>query len=256
MFMTYYIYEYFTKFGEALYAKVSSPGNKGLQNINENSPRLDKQEAYTPYYMVAKLLWVAKNGRPDIEPEMSFLCIRLTKSTVQYKATFKRVIQFLKQTINDKRVVGSYNLSQLYTWSDSAYSLYPYLKIHTGRVILFGYGLVHCRSSKKKFNTKSSTEDETGIINDYLPYNIQICLFMEAQGCEIKQNIIFQDNQSVISMEENGKRSFTNNYRNIYMSYFFVKDHIDSNYMPNSYCSTEHMLAYFFTKALHGVLFF
>ena len=55
-------------FGEALDAKVSSPAKKCLQNINESSPRLDKQEACTLHYIAAKLICVEKMGITDIEP--------------------------------------------------------------------------------------------------------------------------------------------------------------------------------------------
>ena len=54
-------------------------------------------------------------GRPNIEPEVLFLCTRFSKSTVEYKAKLNSVLQFLKQTINYKRVVGAYNLNKLCT---------------------------------------------------------------------------------------------------------------------------------------------
>ena len=110
---------------------------------------MDHKEADTLHYIVSKLIWVAKMGRPDIEPDILFLCNRVTKSTVEYKEILKRVLQFLKQTIKNKRVVGAYNLSQLFLWVDSAYAVHPDLKIHTGGGISFLYGLVHCKSIKK-----------------------------------------------------------------------------------------------------------
>ena len=42
MFMNVYIEESITLFGEELDATVSSPPKKGLQKINENSPRINK----------------------------------------------------------------------------------------------------------------------------------------------------------------------------------------------------------------------
>ena len=38
---------------------------------------------------------------------------------------------------------------------------------------------------------------------------------MGAQGYDIKQNILFQDNQSTLNMEKNGKKFCTDNYRHI-----------------------------------------
>ena len=92
-------------------------------------------------------------------------------------------------------------------------------------------------------------------VSNYLSYNIWICLFMESQGCGIKQNILFQDNQSSIKMEKNGNKSCTRNSRHVDIWYFFMKDRIDSNNMSITYCSTEHILTDSFTTSLQGALF-
>ena len=73
--------------------------------------------------------------------------------------------------------MGADNLSQLSTWVDAAYWVHPDLNIHTYGSTSSGYGLVHCKSSKK-MNIKCSTESKVGVVSDYLSYNIWICLFM------------------------------------------------------------------------------
>ena len=50
---------------------------------------------------------------------------------MEEKSKLKHVLQFLKQTINDKIVMVEENLSQLCTWVDDAYGVHPYLKSHT-----------------------------------------------------------------------------------------------------------------------------
>ena len=82
---------------------------------------------------------------------------------------------------------------------------------------------------QKKLNTKSSTDAEVVGVSDYLPQSIWICLSMEAQVYDIKQNIIFQENQITTSMENNGKESCTRNSRQINVRYLFVKERVDSN---------------------------
>ena len=80
-------------------------------------------------------------------------------------------------------------------------------------------------------------------------------MFMGAQGYAIKNNVIYQDNQSAIRMEKNGRNSCTGNSRHIHIRYFFVKDRIDKGEMRVEYCPTHIMLADFFTKPLMGELF-
>ena len=59
----------------------SSPAKKGLQNIDENFTRLEKKDAEVLNSIVAKLLWLEKSVRTNIETSISFLCNRATKST-------------------------------------------------------------------------------------------------------------------------------------------------------------------------------
>ena len=75
------------------------------------------------------------------------------------------------------------------------------------------------------------------------------------QGYEIKHNIVYQDNQSAIRMEKNGRNSCTGNSRHIDIRYFFVKDRVDKKELEIKYCPTYMMLADFFTKPLQGKAF-
>ena len=143
--------------------------------------------------------------------------------TVEEKLKLKRVLQLLKQKINDKRVMWSENLSQLCTWVDAVYDIHPNLKIHTSGGMSFVYRLLHYKYSKQKLNTKSSTEAKVVGVSDYLPYNICICLFMEAHRYNTKQNILFQYNQSATRMENIGNKSYSGNSRHIDINYLFVK---------------------------------
>ena len=65
------------------------------------------------------------------------------------------------------------------------------MKSYTGGVVSMGLGLIHCRSSKKKLNTKSSTEAEIVGASDYVPYNIWYFMFMHHQGYLNKPNKFF-----------------------------------------------------------------
>ena len=144
--------------------------------------------------------------------------------------------------------MGAESIIQLCTWVNAAYVVHPDFKIHTGGCMSFGYGMIHFNQSNQKLNTKSSTEAEVVGVSDCLTYNIWVCLLMEAQGYDIKQNILFQENQSAIKMKRNRKKSCTGNYIHIDIKYFFAKDRVESNKMSITYCSTEYMLTAFLLK--------
>ena len=80
-------------------------------------------------------------------------------------------------------------------------------------------------------------------------------LFMEAQGYEIKRNIIYQDNKSTILLENNGKKSSSERTRAINIRYFFLTDQIEKGNLEVVYCPTDEMTADYQSKPLQGKKF-
>ena len=90
---------------------------------------------------------------------------------------------------------------------DGSFGVHPNMRGHTGGGLTRGRGFPINNYTKQKINTRSSTESEIVEVDDCLP---AVCLsryFLEAQGYAINANIVFQDNQSAILMEKNGKAS-------------------------------------------------
>ena len=50
--------------------------------------------------------------------------------------------------------------------------------------------------------------------------------FLESQGYEVKENVIYQDNESEIKMEKNGRNSCNGNSGHVIIRYFFIKDRV------------------------------
>ena len=104
------IEESFDFFREELREKVSPPAKKGFQNINESSIRLEKKDKDILHPIVARLLCVAKRGRPGIGTYKLCLCTRVNKITKEDKAKLRRLLQYLKHTLNDNTIFGVYSL--------------------------------------------------------------------------------------------------------------------------------------------------
>ena len=69
---------------------------------------------------------------------------------------------------------------------------------HTGGTISLGKGSVYSTSVRQKLNTRSSTTAELVGVDDLMPMLLWTRQFMEGQGYEIKDNILYQDNQSAM----------------------------------------------------------
>ena len=147
------------------------------------------------------------------------------------------------------------DLGKLFTWIDAAYAVHPDMRSHTGGAMSMGLGVVQAKSSKQKLNTKSSTEAEVVGMSDYTTNNLNYVMFMREQGYEIRENTIYQDNESAIRMEKNGRQSCTSNSKHVDIRYFFVKDRVEKKEIIIEHCPTDKMVADYFTKPLQGALF-
>jgi hypothetical protein len=79
--------------------------------------------------------------------------------------------------------------------------------------------------------------------------------FLGAQGFEVTDNVIYQDNQSTMLLARNGKQSSGKKTRHIEIRYYFITDQINQKKARVEYCPTGDMIADFFTKPLQGSVF-
>lgn len=68
-----------------------------------------------------------------------------------------------------------------------------------------GKGSPYSFSKKQKINTKSSTKAELVGVDDGMSLVIWTRNFLEAQGYVVTDNVVYQDNQSAMLLEKNGR---------------------------------------------------
>jgi hypothetical protein len=141
-------------------------------------------------------------------------------------------------------------------WIDASFVVHQDMWSHTGGTMLFGKGSVCSTSIRQKLTTKSSTKAELVGVNDVMPQVLWTRQFMEGQGCEIKDNIVCQDNQSAMLLEQNGQRSSSKRTRHLMnVRHFFVTDRIQAKQLTVERCPAGDMWADPFTKPLQGTAF-
>ena len=145
-----------------------------------------------------------KRSRSDLETTVSFLCTRGSKIDEDDWLKLNRAIAYVKCTIDDVRIIGASSLTDVYTWIDAAYTMNPDIKSQTGGAMSLDVGVLNAKINKQKLNVKSSIEIEIVGTSEYMPYNLWLLMFMNMQGYVIKNNVLYQDNQSTILMLEMG----------------------------------------------------
>ena len=179
-----------------------TPAPKNLFDTNGEEDLVNESDAERFYLVVAKLLFIGKRGRPDIESVVAYLCTRVLCTTNGDMKKLHRLICSIKSTLNDTRVIGADSLKVLHTWIDASYAVHQDMKGQTGGEILLGTGLIHGQSSKQKINAKSSTESDLIGVSEYLPFHVWTVNFLEKQGYNLDRKILYQDKLSAMGFKK------------------------------------------------------
>jgi hypothetical protein len=126
---------------------------------------------------------------------------------------------------------------------------------HTGAGLTLGRGYSIVCSTKQKMNKIISTESELVGVDDMMPSILWTRQILKAQGYEVNDNVIFQDNKSTMLLERNEKASSSKRTKHINVRYFFITDRIAKGEVRVEWCPTKEMVADFMTKPLQGSAF-
>jgi hypothetical protein len=78
---------------------------------------------------------------------------------------------------------------------------------------------------------------------------------MKAQGYRVKDDVLFQDKNSSIILDKNGKASRSKRSKHINIQYFVITDHVKKDEVSVVWCPTGDMIGDFATNPLQGALF-
>ena len=92
-----------------------TPANRNLFIVNKDLPLLEARKAEIFHHVVAKLLYVAKRARVDLQLVIAFLCTRVSKSTQEDWEKLRRVLKYIHKTIDLPRIIGVKDFSVLQT---------------------------------------------------------------------------------------------------------------------------------------------
>jgi hypothetical protein len=216
---------------------------------------LDQERAEIFHTFVAKALFACKRSRCDLQVAVAMLCTRVQSPTDEDWKKLLRMLRYVKATVKDVLTLRADDLSIVKWYVDASFAVHPDFKSHTGVAMTYGAGVPIAMSRKQKLNTRSSTEAELVGVDDGVNLILWTKLFLEAQGCVISTNTVFQDNQSAILLEVNGKRSSSKRTRALNIRYFFITDQVEAGNVSIEFCPTKLMIADFFTKPLQGEAF-
>jgi Reverse transcriptase (RNA-dependent DNA polymerase) len=199
--MEYYVDNMLSDLPEYFDGSATTPAAEHLLKVDKDAQALDQGDSEIYHSTTAKILFLCKRARPDVQTAMAFLCTRVMSPDVDDKKKLRRLVCFLRHTKELYLTLEANNLQIVKWWVDASFAVHQNMRSHTGGVLSLGKGAIYSISTRQKLNTKSSTEAELVGVDDVMPMILWTRQFMEAQGYTIKDNVLYQDNQSSILLE-------------------------------------------------------
>ena len=213
--MEEYIKSMLTELPEDMDGMATTPAAEHLFKVNETPTYLNEKEAMFFHHNVAKLLFLCKRARPDIQTAVAFLSTRVKQPDRDDYKKLGQVMKYLRKTITLTLTLEADKLQLTQWWIDGAFATHRDMRSHTGGAMALGKGVIYGTSTGQKLNTRSSTEAELVAVDDCMSHVLWTRYFLEAQGYDIKDCIIHQDNKSAILLEQNGRASSSKHTRHI-----------------------------------------
>jgi hypothetical protein len=128
---------------------IKCPWNKDLFKVKPNAKKLlSKEKGKSFHTFVAKLLFISKRTRSDIQPAVAYLTTRVKQPNEYDWNKLVRVMHFLKTTKDDVLKLQS-DGTRIRNWHvDASFATHNDLRSHIGAIMPLGKGTVQTVSTK------------------------------------------------------------------------------------------------------------
>jgi hypothetical protein len=111
---------------------TGSPMTKDTYKVDEKSVLLSEEERKWYHSKTAKLLYLAKQARPDILTAVIFLCTRMQAAMCEDKEKLQQVLGYLKGAADRKLFLHAQREKQIVAYADAVYAVHEDSKSHSG----------------------------------------------------------------------------------------------------------------------------
>jgi len=235
-------------------AATPAPVTANAKGQTDVATPLSKQEQDTYMQLVGTALYLGICTRPDLLAQLQLLTQKMQSATTADMASAKRLLRYVKGTINHgitfHRGTGD-DIGTLYAYADSAYGTTTDKKSIHGLCYSLGKhnACFYSTCKKQTIVALSSTEAEYVAASEACRDILWFRSYLSNLGwSQPPSTILFQDNLSCMDIANN----LDNNERtkHIDIKYHFIKDHINKGTLKMEYLPTTEMTADILTKAL------
>jgi len=204
----------------------------------------------TEYRSLVGALQYLTLTRPDIAYATNLLCQKLQTPTVADLARLKRVLRYIKGTINLGLFIHSQSSLHLYGFSDADWAgCTETRRSTTGFCTYIGSNLISWGAKKQSTVSRSSTEAEYRALASTSAELTWISFVFRDIGCALPfPTHLFCDNKSAIALTANPILHART--KHIEIDFHFVREKVSAGSLTVWYVSSNSQIADIFTKSL------
>lgn len=225
------------------------PGSK--LSIDEGGEPADE----TLYKQIVGSLMYITNTRPDVQYAVSMLSRYMSKPTLMHLQAAKRVLRYLKGTMDFGLWYKKGGTGEVLVYTDSDFAGdIDSRKSTSGYVFLLDNAAVAWTSKKQPIVTLSTTEAEYVAASTCACQAIWFERVLEELGYDTTEGItIHCDNTSTIKLSKNPV--FHGRCKHIGVRFHFLRDLVKEGRVSLKHCGTQEQVADIFTKPLGREVF-
>ncbi|XP_055920903.1 uncharacterized protein LOC129952370 [Eupeodes corollae] len=221
-----------------------------FKNQMTDDELLDDNEIYRK--AIGSLLYLSGNTRPDIAAAVSILSRKVSCPTQRDWNEVKRILRYLKGTLQLQLCVGCNKNSKLVGYADADWaSDVKGRKSTSGYLFKFGEAINSYASKKQGLIALSSNEAELVDLAEATQELIWLRTLFEDLQVDLDDVTIYEDNQSCLKLLDSEK--INPRTKHIDVKYYFLRDIKESKEVKFIYCPTEEMVADILTKPLQNI---
>ena len=230
-----------------------TPTNPSLKltKADETSTYADTEKYQSA---VGKLLFLSTRTRPDIAFAVSTVAKFTSNPTEQHWKAVKHIIRYIAGTINYGLMFTRSETTDCTGFSDADWAGdVDDRKSTSGYIFSVGGAPVSWKSRKQSCVALSTAEAEyisLTIAAQEAIWSNRLLSELQLQKEPLEPAIIYEDNQSAISMAKNPQ--FHGRSKHIAIKYHFIRDEVKNGAIKIQYCRTNDMVADMFTKGLYA----
>lgn len=211
---------------------------------------LDPVSDPTLYRQIIGSLQYATITRPEISFAVNQACQFMHSPTELAWSGVKRILRFLKRTLDHGLLLHASPNMHLAAYSDASWASDPTdFRSQHGFAVYYGGNLVSWASKKQRVVARSSTEAEFRAIAFATVEVVWLQQLLREIGHPLRHSpILFCDNLSATFMTRNPV--ITSRSKHIHLDYYFVREKVEANELEVRHISTTDQPADIFTKAL------